>query len=122
MIKSVLRVRSLIIGLGFAAAALLPSVGSADIVINEVMAKNENTLKTKYGTEGLDWVELYNDGDEEVDVRGWYLYNNPTKPTGEWTQIESGNADACKISAKGFLVVFCDGRQKAFAGRTRCDA
>ena len=78
------------------AALLLPMAASADIVINEVMAKNEATLATLNGTQGIDWVELYNSGDEEVDITGWYLFNKPKKSPDEWTQIQG----ECRIPAK----------------------
>ena len=83
------------------AALLLPMAASADIVINEVMAKNEATLATLNGTQGIDWVELYNSGDEEVDITGWYLFNKPKKSPDEWTQIQG----ECRIPAKGYRIV-----------------
>ena len=46
-----------------------------DIVINEFMASNDNTVQDQDG-EYDDWIELYNKGDEEVDLSGYYLSDN----------------------------------------------
>ena len=100
-----LSVRCTVAALLAEAALLLPPAASADIVINEVMAKNEATLATMNGTQGIDWVELYNSGDEEVDITGWYLFNKPKKSPDEWTQIQG----ECRIPAKGYRIVWCDG-------------
>jgi len=78
---------------------------AAAITINEVMAKNGTTLLTKTGFEGLDWVELYNRGDKEVDLTGWYFGNDPTKKTSKWTAIEG----SCKVPAHGYKILWCDG-------------
>ena len=78
---------------------------AAAVTINEVMAKNGVTLRTKRGFEGLDWVELYNSGDEAVDLSGWYMGNDPTKAPSKWKAIEG----SCIIPAKGCKVVWFDG-------------
>ena len=90
----------------------LPEVGrptpvniAATITINEVMAKNGVTLRTKTGFEGLDWVELYNSGDDPVDLAGWYMGNDPTKAPSKWKTI----AGSCVVPAKGYKVVWFDG-------------
>ena len=70
---------------------------AATITINEVMAKNGVTLRTKTGFEGLDWVELYNSGDEAIDLSGWYMGNDPTKAPNKWKQIEG----SCVVPATG---------------------
>ncbi len=78
---------------------------AATITINEVMAKNGVTLRTKTGFEGLDWVELYNSGDEAIDLSGWYMGNDPTKAPNKWKQIEG----SCVVPAKGYKIVWFDG-------------
>ena len=89
----------------------LPEIGrptatdvQAAITINEIMAKNSDTLKTKNGYEGLDWVELANHSDEDVDLTGWYFYNNPTAKTSKWTVIKG----SCIVPAHGYKIVWCD--------------
>ncbi len=90
----------------------LPEIGRPDpvnvaaaITINEVMAKNGSTLRTATGFEGLDWVELYNSGDEDVDLGGWYMGNDPTKNPSKWKPIQG----SCVVPAKGYKIVWFDG-------------
>ena len=89
----------------------LPSEGrpvatdvQSDVTINEVMAKNGVTLKTRNGYEGLDWVELANHGDDPIDLTGWYFYNDPTAQADKWTKIKG----SCVIPAHGYKIVWCD--------------
>ena len=80
------------------------SVALSDVLkINEVMASNGETLATKNGGAELDWVELRNDCDANIDVAGWYMYDDATKPS-KWVQIEG----SCVIPAHGFKIVWCD--------------
>ena len=74
------------------------------VTINEVMAKNGVTLKTRNGYEGLDWVELANHGDKPIDLTGWYFYNDPTAQADKWTKIKG----SCVIPAHGYKIVWCD--------------
>ena len=76
----------------------------SDVTINEVMAKNGVTLKTRNGYEGLDWVELANHGDDPIDLTGWFFYNDPTAKTSKWTTIQG----SCVVPAHGYKVVWCD--------------
>ena len=78
---------------------------AATITINEVMAKNGATLRTKYGFEGIDWVELSNSGEEDVNLAGWYMGNDPSKAPSKWKQI----AGSCIVPAKGCKIVWFDG-------------
>ena len=58
------------------------SVSSAfpqDIVINEVMASNGETIADEDG-EFSDWIELYNAGQNAVDLAGWGISDDPDRP------------------------------------------
>ena len=80
------------------------SVALSDVLkINEVMASNGETLATKNGGAELDWVELRNDADFNIDITGWYMYDDATKPN-KWVQIEG----SCVVPAHGFKIVWCD--------------
>ena len=90
----------------------LPEVGRpvpvdvrASVTINEVMAKNGGTVRTTLGFEGLDWVEVHNRSEEDVDLTGWCFGNDPTKKPGKWPVIEG----SCIVPAKGYKVLWCDG-------------
>lgn len=78
--------------------------------INEIMASNGSTVRTANGKKGLDWVELYNDADFEVDLTGWYLFDDPTKKQSKWKTLE-GKA---VIPAKGYLIVWADKDYEGF--------
>jgi hypothetical protein len=71
------------------------------LVINEFMADNAVTIAGPNGT-SPDWVELYNGGNESVNLSGMYLTDNLANPN-KWqfpddTIIESG----------GFLLIWAD--------------
>jgi len=79
-----------------------PVSADAPVFINEFVASNKTGLQDESGA-FPDWIELYNDGDAEVDLGGWWI----TDDLGErlkW-QIPAG----IKIPAKGYLVFFADG-------------
>lgn len=71
------------------------------VVINEFMAINETTLKSRQN-EYADWVELYNQTSETIDLSGWYLTDSENNLT-RW-QFPAG----VTISPDSYLIVFCD--------------
>lgn len=81
------------------------SAGAGDVSINEIVAKNETSLRTESGFAGLDWVELHNAGDADVDVTGWYFGNDPAKSVSKWKRIQG----SCIVPAHGYRIVWCDG-------------
>ena len=54
-------------------------VKGQEIVINEVMASNANTIPDEDG-DYPDWIEFYNHGEEPVDLAGWGLSDNLDNP------------------------------------------
>jgi hypothetical protein len=67
------------------------------IVMNEIYSRGT--------TENPDWIEIYNDGNNEKDISGWLIYdsggNGGTKPK---KAFPAGSI----IPAKGFLVIVVD--------------
>ena len=59
------------------AAVYTPSVG--EVVVNEFLAKNENGQVNETGIYA-DWIELYNNTDQTLDLYGLFLSDNPGKP------------------------------------------
>lgn len=52
----------------------LSGLAAADVVINEVMVQFDTD------TDGdLQWIELYNDGPQDMDVSGWLLSTSPVQ-------------------------------------------
>ncbi|MBR1588224.1 MAG: chitobiase/beta-hexosaminidase C-terminal domain-containing protein, partial [Kiritimatiellae bacterium] len=81
------------------------SVLASDVLrINEVMASNGDTLGTKNGGAELDWLEIRNDADFDIDLAGWHVGDDPTKKPAKWTRIEG----SCVVPAHGFKIVWCD--------------
>lgn len=69
-----------------------PTPEASDVVLNEIMSKDLPETDQ-------DFVELYNKGEEEVDISG-YLINDAADPKGGFV-IPAGT----KIAAKGYYVV-----------------
>ncbi len=85
----------------------LPSV-----VLNELMASNEGVVRDEEGRSESDWLELYNAGEEAVDLGGYFLSDDWTDktmaPLPEGTVIEPGAhlllwADGDDIKGEGHL-------------------
>jgi len=75
---------------------------NAQIVINEFSAANTDDYLCSNG-EFEDWIELYNNGASSVNLAGYYLSDNATKPQ-RWL-IPAGTI----IPAKGRLVFVASG-------------
>jgi len=76
-------------------------VAETGIVINEIMAANDETLADEF-SEYDDWIELYNNSDTEQSLQGWALTDNSSKLF-KWTFP----ADAV-IPAHDYLLVWAD--------------
>ncbi len=70
-------------------------------VISEFMASNGSTLADSTGA-FRDWIEIFNAGDEAIDLAGWHLTDNAAN-LAKWT-FPSTN-----LPAGEFLVVFASG-------------
>jgi hypothetical protein len=71
------------------------------LFINEFMADNATTVADNAG-QFDDWIEIYNDEEEPVDLSGMFLTDNLLNPT-KW-RFPIGTT----IAAKGFLLVWAD--------------
>ena len=65
------------------------------VVINEYSASNLSNYTDNYQMEE-DWIELYNQGDESINLSGYYLSDRSDEPT-KW-MIPSGTI----ISGNGY--------------------
>ncbi len=87
--------------------AFLPLAAPAadeSLVITELMANNRSFLADA-DKDSPDWVEIFNAGDQEVNLEGWFLTDTPKK-LDRW-------AFPAKLLAPGrFLVVFCSGKDR----------
>ena len=92
-------------------ALLLLALGScwtasAQIIVNEYSCANLDQYVDNY-QKHEDWIELYNPTDSVVTLGGWYMSDDEKKPT-QWPF-----PTLAKIPAKGFLGVWCSGRNVA---------
>ena len=78
-----------------------PSMMGTSVVINELMADNDNTVPDPQGDYD-DWVELHNLTDSAVMVTGLYLSDKEDEPT-KWAFPEN-----TEIPANGYLIVWLD--------------
>ena len=80
---------------------------SCPIRINEVSAGNSIFVDDYYKKD--DWVELYNVTSEPVNVDGWYLSDNVSKP--KKFQITSADGQQTVVPAHGYLIVWASKRE-----------
>lgn len=71
--------------------------------INEVMSSNGSTL-ADLASEFGDWIEIYNAGTAPIDLTGWGLSDDPSRPF-RWVFPRA------KVPAGGYLLVWATGTQ-----------
>lgn len=74
------------------------------LFINEFMSSNGITIADEDG-DFEDWIELYNAGDESIDLEGFYLSDQFPNPL-RW------QFPAVSIPADGFLLIFASGKNR----------
>lgn len=74
---------------------------AAQPILTEFMADNDATLTDGYGRSS-DWIELFNAGDEAIDLAGWHLTDSPDN-LNKWT------FSSVVLAAGEYLVVFASG-------------
>lgn len=77
----------------------------SNIVINEVVASN-SVIVDDFGAKD-DYIEVYNKGDQAVNIAGWYFTD--TKSNLTLHQISSSDASKTTVPAKGRLIFWADG-------------
>ncbi len=83
----------------FTATLSEPTVG--DLVINEFMASNDVTVADQDG-EFDDWIELYNNSSESINLEGYYLSDDAEDLT-QWA-FPAGTV----IEGMGYLTIWAD--------------
>jgi hypothetical protein len=72
------------------------------IVVNELQASNIDMFvdpSFNYGT----WIELYNPGEKDVNMNGWYISDNPENLKQHALAYKVGT-----VKAKGYKVIWFD--------------
>lgn len=75
------------------------------VVINEFMASNNGIIKDEAG-QNDDWIELYNLTNEDIDLSGFYISDNPNNITK--FQFAVGTI----IKANDYLIIWADEEQE----------
>ena len=75
---------------------------AADIRISEFMASNSSTIEDSFA-ESSDWVELFNAGDTDIDLAGYYL-------TDDALDLEKWAIPSVILPAGGEVLIFASGR------------
>ncbi len=86
--------------------------GIGSLVINELMASNSSTIQDPQG-EYDDWIEIYNAGQNAINIGSMYLSDDLSEPT-KW-QIPSNSPSATTIPARGYVLIWAD-NESADAG------
>lgn len=73
---------------------------TASLVINEFMADNKTAVVDQDGQYD-DWIEIFNNSSDAINLNGYYLSDNASNPT-KWMFPDT------IISAGGYLVVWAD--------------
>ncbi|MBN1441178.1 MAG: lamin tail domain-containing protein, partial [Planctomycetes bacterium] len=89
------------LGVALTAFSCIPA---GAVIITEFQAVNDLTAPDSYG-EFSDWIELYNDGSESVDLDGWFLTDNDS-------QLDKWRFPAVTILPGEILVVWASGFDK----------
>ena len=81
--------------------ASITSIEASDLVINEFMASNDET-EADQDNEFDDWIELYNNSNDAIDLEGYFLSDNPENFM-KWTFPEGAS-----IGAGEYLIIWAD--------------
>lgn len=80
---------------------LAAASASADVIINEIMTNNGVFIDG----ERYDWIELYNDGANAVDLTGYGLSDSKKKPM-QWVFPEGA-----VLKAGEYAIIYCTGEE-----------
>lgn len=73
---------------------------NSDVVINEIMPKNNVTATDEEGKHA-DWIELYNNSSSAVNLNGYFLSDDVTNPN-KWQFPDTS------IAGNSYLIIWCD--------------
>ena len=79
---------------------------SSQLMINEFAASNDVSFPGPQG-DFPDWIEIYNDGAEDVMLGGYFLADDLVDPTAMY-EIPSTYPDSVTVPAGGFILFYCN--------------
>jgi len=80
---------------------LMAGTVSADVIINEFMARNRGAHVNAAGDDRADWIELHNNGGLPQELMGWHLTDDPF-------DLAKWQFPATTIPAGGYLLIYAD--------------
>lgn len=87
----------------------------AQIKINEVLASNAS-VNTDASGASADWIELFNESDESINLQGYYITDNIGNAT-KWQIVEE-----TVILPNGFLLIWCDDKAEGLHANFKLSA
>ncbi len=73
------------------------------VYINEIMASNDSTIQDPDFNEYTDYIEIYNDEENIIDLSNWYITDNLSNPT----KYKLGPK---KLNPKSYLLIWADSK------------
>jgi hypothetical protein len=83
---------------------MLTLIAKGQVLINEVCATNGDVLMDQESGNFTSWVELFNSGSSSTNISGYFLSDDPNLPF-KWQMPQNTT-----IPAKGYLIIWCDGK------------
>ena len=83
-----------------------PFVPPASLFINEFMASNDSAFAGPQG-DNPDWIEIYNAGDEDIMLGGYYMADILTDPNALF-QISDTYPDSVTVPAGGYILFYAN--------------
>ena len=89
------------------ASGTYAELSGSSLVISEFMPDNETTLATTVAGQVVypDWIEIYNQGEETIDLAGWYLTDDPD-------DLAKWPLPAVQLAPDNVFLVFASGVQE----------
>lgn len=82
----------------------LPLTLHSQVYINEIMSSNRNSIKDVDG-EHSDWIELFNSGDQSINLGGYYLSDNDS-------DLKIWTFPNVILNSGEYLLVYASGKNK----------
>lgn len=98
----------LCVSCGTAGSIVSGALLDKEIYVSEFMALNTNTIIDMDG-EPEDWIEIKNNSDKDINLKGYTLSDDPEKPD-KWEFPD------CTVAAHGHILVFASGKNREING------
>lgn len=80
----------------------LNSIQAQSLFINEFMASNSNTVTDPDFNEYADWIEIYNSGSEQINLKNYFITDDLSQPDKFQIQVD------LFVEAEGYILIWAD--------------